>query len=153
MNKIMTTEAARHGLFRYLMCALVLSLLVGANIDNAKADKTAIGGYDPVAYFEMLEAVKGVESISYKWLGEEWRFANEEHKALFSTDPMRYMPTFGGYCSYDETLSEFRNHRHRVNPTAWRIVDGKLYLFSSEKTANHAVPTEKWDKVKEGLSQ
>ncbi|MBT8436213.1 MAG: hypothetical protein KJP11_02480, partial [Gammaproteobacteria bacterium] len=83
MNKIMTTEAARHGLFRYLMCALVLSLLVGANIDNAKADKTAIGGYDPVAYFEMLEAVKGVETISYKWLGEEWRFVNEEHKALF----------------------------------------------------------------------
>ncbi len=100
MNKIKTSESARHGLFKYTMCALVLSLLVGANIENAAAEKTAIGGYDPVAYFEMLEAVKGTESISNKWLGEKWLFVNEEHKALFSADPMRYMPTFGGYCSF-----------------------------------------------------
>lgn len=153
MKKIMTSESARYGFLKYTMRALVLSLLVGAGIENATAGKTAIEGYDPVAYFEMLEAVKGSKSISKTYLGEKWLFVNEEHKALFNADPMRYMPSFGGYCSYDETLSEFREHKHRVNPIAWRIVDGELYLFSSEKTANHAVPTEKWDKVKAGLSQ
>ena len=153
MNKIMTTESARHGLFKYTMCVLVLSLLVGANIKNATAGKTAIGGYDPVAYFEMLEAVKGSESISHEWLGDKWHFVNEQHKGLFIADPMRYLPNFGGYCSSDESLSEFREHRHRVNPTAWRIVDGELFLFSSEKTANHAIPIDKWTKVKAGLSQ
>lgn len=153
MNEIKTSHSVRRELSKYAICALVSSLLVGAGIGHALAGKTAIGGYDPVAYFEMLEAVKGKETISYSFLGEKWHFVNEQHKALFSDDPMRYMPTFGGYCSYDESLSEFRNHKHRVNPTAWRIVEGELYLFSSEKTANYAVPAEKWDKVKAGLTQ
>ena len=139
--------------YRYSICTLVSVLLVVASTGNANAAKTAIGGYDPVAYFLMLEAVKGDKSIKHKYLGETWYFVNEEHKAMFKGDPMRYMPTFGGYCSYDENLSEFREHRHRVNPTAWRIVDDRLYLFSSDKTANYAMPAEKWDKVKNGLGQ
>ena len=35
MNKTMTTESAQHGLFKYTMCALVLSMLVGAMFDRA----------------------------------------------------------------------------------------------------------------------
>lgn len=153
MNIYSRVETACQGILKCTICALALGLFTGSNIGIAAAEKTAIGGYDPVAYFEMLEAVKGVETISYEFLNENWLFVNEEHKALFSADPMRYMPTFGGYCSYDESVSEFRRHKHRVNPTAWRIVDDKLYLFSSEKTADHAVPTEKWNKVKAGLNQ
>ena len=153
MNSTTTPEKARRGFLKYSICVVVVGLLNAADNRIVAAEKTAIGGYDPVAYFEMLEAVKGVETISYEFLNENWLFVNEEHKALFSADPMRYMPTFGGYCSYDESVSEFRRHKHRVNPTAWRIVDDKLYLFSSEKTADHAVPTEKWNKVKAGLNQ
>ena len=151
MNKILKTEPVQGVNLKRALCAITLSLLLG--VGNATAGRTAIGGYDPVAYFEMLEAVKGSKSIKQNYLGENWYFANEEHKALFKADPMRYMPTFGGYCSYDESLSVFREHRHRVNPKAWRIVEGKLYLFSSENTANHAIPIEKWEKVKAGLSR
>ena len=60
------------------------------------------------------------------------------------------MPNYGGYCSYDPITA---GHDHNVDPTAWRIVDDSLYLFFSEETADHAMPEEKWEKVKNGLAQ
>ena len=131
--------------------ALTLLLLTGAGIGNAHAGESpAIDGYDPVAYFTMQEAVKGQESIEYKWLGEQWRFVNADHKTQFIADPMKFMPNYGGYCSYDPVVL---GHDHHVDPTAWRIVDDALYLFYSEETADHAMPEEKWAKVKNGLAQ
>jgi len=150
MNKIMTSESTQHRSFKYTVCTLVLSLFIAAGIETAAAGDPAIEGYDPVAYFEMVEAVKGSESISHEWLGNKWLFVNEDHKALFSADPISYMPNYGGYCSYDPFTA---GHDHEIDPTAWRIVDGELYLFFSEETATHAMPTEKWEKVKAGLSQ
>lgn len=113
-------------------------------------DGAAIGGYDPVAYFTMLKAVKGSEEHSGEFLGEKWLFVSAEHKSLFGADPMSYMPNYGGYCSYDPVSL---GHDHKIDPTAWRIVDGKLYLFYSDATAAHAMPAEKWQKVKAGLAQ
>lgn len=150
MNKIMISASTQRGPFKYTMCALILSFLIGTGVESAAAGDPAIDGYDPVAYFEMVEAVKGSESISHEWLGKKWLFVNEDHKSLFSADPISYMPNYGGYCSYDPFKA---GHDHKIDPTAWRIVDGELYLFFSEKTANHAMPTEKWAKVKVGLSQ
>ena len=150
MNKVMTSESSQHGSFKYTMCAVVLSLLVATGVETAVAGGPAIDGYDPVAYFEMLQPVKGSESISHEWLGKKWLFVNEQHKALFSADPISYMPNYGGYCSYDPFKA---GHDHKIDPTAWRIVDGELYLFFSEITASHAVPTDKWEKVKAGLNQ
>ena len=66
-----------------------------------------------MAYFTMVEAVKGSESISHEVLDYKWLFASEEHKALFISDPMRYMPNYGGYCSYDPVHA---GHDHKVGP-------------------------------------
>ena len=135
--------------------ALVLSLFIFTSITQADTENTdeadlAIEGYDPVAYFTMVEAVEGSEAISHVMLDYKWLFANEEHKAMFIADPMRYMPNYGGYCSYDPVSA---GHDHDVDPKAWRIVDNRLYLFFSEATAAHAMPTKKWQKVKAGLAQ
>ena len=150
MNKTTTVKQKTYRPRTNAVYALVLGLLFWAGAENAEAGKLAIGGYDPVAYFTMVKAVKGSESISHEWLGDTWLFVNEEHKALFSADPIRYMPNYGGYCSYDPYNA---GHDHIVDPTAWRIVDTKLYLFYSEKTAAREIPTEEWEKVKMGLSQ
>ena len=150
MKKIMISESVNHGTRIDTICALVLSLFIAVGVETAAAGGPAIEGYDPVAYFEMVKAVKGSESISHEWLGKKWLFVNEDHKSLFSADPISYMPHYGGYCSYDPYKY---GHDHKIDPTAWRIVDGELYLFFSEKKANHAMPTEKWAKVKAGLSQ
>ena len=154
MKKI-TIPKPKHWLRINMVSTLVLSLFIFANPAQATTENTdeaelAIEGYDPVAYFTMVEAVKGSEAISHVMLDYKWLFANEEHKAMFIADPQRSMPTYGGYCSYDPVSA---GHDHDVNPKAWRIVDDKLYLFYSEATAVHAIPIEKWEKVKAGLSQ
>jgi hypothetical protein len=136
----------------YKFYALTLLLLTGTGMGNAQAfgKSPAIDGYDPVAYFTMQEAKKGKESIEHKWLGEKWRFVNEDHKAQFVADPIKFMPNYGGYCSYDPVSA---GHDHLVDPTAWRIVDDALYLFYSEESADHAMPEDEWAKVKNGLAQ
>ena len=64
---------------------------------------TAIDGYDPVAYFTMTMAVRGVAEFSPIWLGATWQFANTKHREMFMVDPPKYVPQYGGYCA--EALS------------------------------------------------
>ncbi len=151
------TKRTKRNLFNKLAKGMALTLLAtvgqtaaGGTESQKAPDGLAIHGYDPVAYFTMVKAVKGLDSIDHVWLDRRWAFANEEHKALFVANPTRYMPNYGGYCAYDP-VSE--GHNHTVDPTAWRIVNNKLYLFYSETKAAYAMPIEKWDKVKAGLAQ
>ena len=150
MNNTIRSKQSKSKLSSSIIGGLIMSLLVGASIQSAVAGTQAIEGYDPVAYFLMHKPVKGSEAYAHEWLGKEWLFASNEHKELFIADPMNYMPNYGGYCSYDPVSA---GHDHKVDPTAWRIVDNELYLFFSEKEASHAMPVEKWEKVKAGLSQ
>lgn len=119
-------------------------------VATTEAPELAIEGYDPVAYFTKLQATKGSPDISHEWLGYTWQFVSKEHKDLFVADAMRYMPNYGGYCSYDPLNL---GHDHEVDPTAWRIVDDKLYLFYSERTADQKIPQNEWEQVKAGLTQ
>ena len=84
----------------------------------------AIAGYDPVAYFADGRPVEGSSDHSLDWNGATWRFASAENKALFETDPAAYAPQFGGYCAWAVS----QGYTASVDPQAWDIVDGKLYL-------------------------
>ena len=136
----------------FSLTAMVLGMALAPATANAASEpaELAIDGYDPVAYFTQLQAVKGSPEITHEWLGTTWLFINEENKKLFVADSMRYMPNYGGYCSYDPMNL---GHDHEVDPTAWRIVNDKLYLFYSERTAGQKLPADEWEQVKAGLSQ
>jgi len=110
----------------------------------------AIEGYDPVAYFTELRAVKGSEEFSHEWLGDQWLFSSEENREFFIMDAMAYMPNYGGYCSFDPVSA---GHDHDVDPTVWRILNDKLYLYYSEQTAGQKMHADEWRKVKAGLAQ
>ena len=56
-------------------------------------------GHDPVAYFTQNEAVAGNPAIQADHMGVTWRFASEANKAAFLSEPNKYMPQFGGFCS------------------------------------------------------
>lgn len=84
----------------------------------------AIRGADPVAYFSEGRAVIGSSSFEYEWQGATWRFSSEEHRARFAAEPERYAPQYGGYCAY--AVSE--GYTASIDPEAWKIVGGKLYL-------------------------
>ena len=97
----------------------------------------AIQGYDPVAYFTMEKAVKGSEEFAHEWLGAKWHFINAEHRDLFAADPTQFAPQHGGYCA----VGADGGGTYSANPEAWRIADGKLYLFYSDDTASSFDPT------------
>lgn len=89
----------------------------------------AIRGYDPVAYFESERAVEGNERFSYDWMGATWRFASQEHRARFADDPSAFAPQYGGYCAW----AVADGGTAPVDPHAWKIVEGKLYLNYSPR--------------------
>lgn len=85
---------------------------------------SAIGGYDPVAYFSQSKPVQGMDKFSCQWNGASWHFASQENLNAFKSNPDKYAPQFGGYCAYG--VSE--NKKAPTEPDAWTIVNGKLYL-------------------------
>jgi YHS domain-containing protein len=115
------------------LVVLQLSGLASAGeVNKGYFGNVAIRGYDPVAYFTEQRAVKGAEDISHTWLGADWNFSSEKHKKLFSENPVKYAPQYGGHCSdgiaYGSTTTN-------IDPQAWRIIDGKLYLNYDEGAA------------------
>ena len=42
--------------------------------------------------------------------------------------PEQYAPKYGGYCAY----AVAQNSTAKIDPEAWKIVDGKLYLNYSK---------------------
>src|SRR5262245_31702746 len=86
--------------------------------------KTAVGGYDPVAYFEEGKAVPGKKEITETWKDVTWRFASEKNRDTFKADPEKYAPQYGGYCAWAVS----QGYTAKGDPRAWSIVDGKLYL-------------------------
>jgi enamine deaminase RidA (YjgF/YER057c/UK114 family)/YHS domain-containing protein len=89
--------------------------------------KLSISGYDPVAYFTDGKPVQGKSDFEYLWHKSRWRFASSEHRDLFSKDPQHYAPQYDGYCAMGVT-NDAAAHKDTVDPEAWAIVDGKLYL-------------------------
>ena len=84
----------------------------------------AIKGYDPVAYFVEGRPTPGAREYALMHGGAVWLFANAANRARFADDPQKYTPAYGGYCAYAVS----KGYLAPIDPTAWRIVDGKLYL-------------------------
>lgn len=91
---------------------------------NQSNEGVAIEGYDPVAYFTDSKPVKGSPQYTYQWHGAVWHFASAQHRDAFAKSPESYAPQYGGYCAYG--VSE--GHTAPVDPAAWKIIHGKLYL-------------------------
>jgi YHS domain-containing protein len=100
----------------------------------------AIKGYDPVAYFVSNQPTKGLKTISHQWNGATWHFASDTNKKLFIDNPKKYAPQYGGYCAYGWA----KGYAVKIEPDAWAIEDGKLYLNYSKSVQKD------WDKHRGG---
>ena len=89
--------------------------------------RLSISGYDPVAYFTDGKPTQGKPEFEYLWHRQRWRFASGEHRELFTRDPKHYAPQYDGYCAMGASNGA-EAHKDTVDPEAWAIVDGKLYL-------------------------
>jgi enamine deaminase RidA (YjgF/YER057c/UK114 family) len=106
--------------------AVAALLLLAAGPGRGQEAKLAISGYDPVAYFTVGKPVPGQGEFEHRWHNARWRFASAAHRDAFASNPDRYAPQYDGYCAGG--IASKSPHKDTVDPEAWAIVDGKLYL-------------------------
>jgi YHS domain-containing protein len=87
-------------------------------------DSFVLKGFDAVAYFQQGKATPGNANFTYKWQDVNWRFSTAENRNLFIKNPEKYAPQYGGFCAWAVS----RGYTAPIDPNAWKIVNGKLYL-------------------------
>ncbi|MFT5709222.1 MAG: hypothetical protein ACI9ES_003530 [Oceanospirillaceae bacterium] len=124
-----------------IIIGLVLAVL-GCSLNDKKIFQDENGlleGYDPVAYFLENQAVLGDKQFSLLSKEGTWYFSSADNKQLFSQNPDKYKPQYGGYCAYAMTFGLVVSS----DPHAFSIINDKLYLNYSLSVR------EKWLKKKE----
>lgn len=102
----------------------------GSKVNTGYFGGVAIGGYDTVAYFTESRAVRGSPEFRHEFLGETWHFSSAEHRDAFAANPVSYAPQYGGFCAGEVLYADVSTGvTTNIDPEAWRIIDGKLYLF------------------------
>ena len=91
-------------------------------------DGAAAGGYDVVAYHTVGQPTLGSGQFTSEYQGVIWRFASAGNRDLFAANPAKYAPAYGGWCSAGAS----KGKKVVTKPEFWKIVDGQLYLNSTE---------------------
>jgi YHS domain-containing protein len=121
------TKSTNYALVALGACLLTLGVAQAGAVNEDHG--VAIKGYDPVAYFTDNKPVKGSKAHSFVYEGVTYEFASAAHRKLFVADPEKYTPQFGGFCAYGTATG----HKAVIDPAAFTIVDGKLYLNYNTK--------------------
>ena len=146
---------------RRTLLALAAAMLVAGPamagepaIFTGLVEGTAVGGYDPVAYFEDGKPAKGSARFALTHEGATWRFASAANRDAFQAAPEKYAPRFGGYCAWAVS----QGYTAKGDPRHWKIVDGRLYLnysagvqkqWAADIAGNIARGNANWPKVLE----
>ena len=109
-----------------LLLAVSSISLFSQVVEPVDKNKIANGGYDFVSYFSDNAAVKGKKEFTKEINGVKYLFASSEHRDIFASDPLKYLPVCNGYCAWG--VAE-KGKKVPVNPETFKIIDGKLYLF------------------------
>ncbi len=146
---------------RGLLAGLAVATLVAGAAPARALDPVfsrwgkAIRGYDPVAYFTEGRPVEGSAKFTAEWMGATWRFASAANRDSFVAAPERYAPQYGGYCAWAVSQGDTAS----IDPEAWRIVDGRLYLNYSKSVqgrwekdipGNIAKADGNWPRLRDG---
>ncbi len=99
---------------------------------NVGADGVAIAGYSPVSYFTKGYAEKGSPDFAVEHDGLTYLLTSAEQAEQFKAAPDKYAPAYGGWCAFGMAVSD----KFPVDPTAFKIEDGKLLLFLTNEGVN-----------------
>ena len=103
------------------------TLLVTA-VDNAKLTLgKPLGDLKNVS--TKAGVVLGTPEYMAVYNGAIYHFATAEHKDTFERDPAKYVPAFGGYCTYAASINKVST----INPVYWQIQDGRLLLQHTQR--------------------
>jgi len=120
----MSSRCAHRPALVVLMAVALGAAAVAGDAVNTDKHGLALQGYDPVAYFTEAKPTKGDPAITAEHLGATYRFASAANREAFLAEPDRYAPQYGGWCAY----AMARGSKADIDPGAFKVVDGKLYL-------------------------
>ncbi len=92
----------------------------------------AVGGHCPVSYVRDNKAVKGDAKHALWYANYVYHFADAEAKAMFQKDPPKYLPQFTMTFPKRQEMCALGVSREKLFPalpTAFAVIDGKLYFF------------------------
>ena len=105
---------------------LFISVKTNAQSNINTKNGIALNGYDAVSYFEKNKSEKGNSKIYVEFQNTKYLFSSIKYKVIFSKNPNKYLPQFGGWCAFAMGDS---GEKVEINPETFKIVNGKLYLF------------------------
>ena len=94
---------------------------------GSKGPAVGLKGIDPVSYFNPGKPANGASAINYEFDDVRYLFVSQKNRETFAANPERYSPQFGGLCATGLSLGM----KAEADPRIFKIVDGKLYVFSS----------------------
>ena len=132
-----------------VILALAAACLSGS-LFAQQSPPVSLRGHDPVSYFTEGRPVKGSASINYDFDDARYLFSSQKNRERFAASPDRYTPQYSGLCATGMALGA----KAVADPTVWKIVDGKLYVFSSpharekfeQDPSLHARAQQNWQK-------
>lgn len=149
-----TLALALAGLAGTLPSSAVAYDLESTSSINVEAGTLMLHGYDPVSYFTGDQPLRGMGKFIATHDGATYSFATRANLVAFQTNPDRYVPQFGGFCAMGAALGK----KLDVDPTQFKIVDGKLYLninadafqmWSADVPGNIAKANANWPVIKD----
>jgi YHS domain-containing protein len=158
-----TTESGRHmrnQLLKHFLAVLIVTTPAMAGVPgshsqvNLDGNGVALGGYDPVAYFDGGKPTHGVAAIFASYDGARYLFATAAHRRAFLTNPKKYVPEFGGFCAVGTSFGE----KVDIDPETGEVVNGKLYLnynqhaldlFNKDQSSTITKAESNWSTVKD----
>jgi YHS domain-containing protein len=116
----------------FALATPLLPSLASAADEHYVKDGVAVSGIDVVAYHTLGKPTAGSAQYTAQYQGATWRFASAAHRDLFAAAPAKYAPAYGGWCSAGAS----KGKKVATKPEYWAIVDGQLYLNSSDAAHN-----------------
>ncbi|MCB0366238.1 MAG: hypothetical protein H6624_08085 [Bdellovibrionaceae bacterium] len=103
------------------------------NVAEYNLGTAALGlkGFDPVSYFAEggNQPLQGSPELSASHDGVQYFFATEENRELFVANPLKYEPTYGGWCAW----AMANGSRVDIDPTIYTINGNRLHFFIAQR--------------------
>jgi YHS domain-containing protein len=119
------------------MASAAIGLVVSVALSSVAAQSAApmaskpgepeLGGYCPVAYVAMNQAVRGDPAQKSVHQGKTYLFANADAKMMFDKEPAKYLPAYNGVCA----TAVAQGMKLASDPKLFTIHNGRAYLFSN----------------------
>ena len=119
----MKTYQATKTLFAVLL--LSTSTLAHAGYDTeTDSNGVILAGHDVVGYFNEGKPILGNAKYTAVYNDAIYRFKSAENRDLFSKNPSKFAPQYGGFCAFGMTFGK----KFEIDGKAFEIVDGKLFV-------------------------